>query len=134
MSGTIISFPKVKRRPNTVEVQFDLGEWTIAYFQNRRFVSRLDFRSKAAAEAEARRLAEGGMIWRRGDNGTVYIIPCSLDGGYWAVAHRSKSEGSDALLGRYFSLDDAVSYSIRAAEDMGAEVCLTASDGNGGAA
>ena len=99
MSASVILFPQRSSRPNVIEVQFDLGRWTIAYYRDQRFSSRLDFLSKAVAEVEAQRLAEGGMTWRMGANGWVYIFPDGTDGGCWAVAHRSRSEGSDALLG-----------------------------------
>lgn len=138
MSATVLSFPasRMKRgRPNTIQVQFDLGKWAIAYFWNHRFLSRLHFLSKAAAEAEALRLAEGGMTWRMGENGTVYIMPDGTDGGCWAVAHRSRSEGSDELLGRHLSIDDAIPHAICAAASLGAELSLNEPiDDNGGAA
>ena len=133
MSANVITFPRV-RRPDAIEVQFDLSKWTIAYYQGHRFVSRLGFSSKAAAEAEAKRLAEGGMTWRMGENGTVYIMPDSADGGCWAVAHQSRSEGSDGLLGRHFSLDDAVGHAIRVAKELEAEFSLGISDDDHGGA
>lgn len=137
MSATVISFPASRRpcRPNAIQVQFDFGEWTIAYYQDHRFVSRLNFSSKSAAEAEALRLAEGGMTWRMGNNGTVYIMPDGTDGGCWAVAHRSRSEDSGALLGRHLSIDDAIPHAICAATELGAELSLNEPmDDNGGAA
>ncbi len=124
LSATIIPFPASRlkaSRPNAIEVQFDFGTWTLAYYRDHHFKSRLAFPSKAAAEAEAQRLAATGMTWRRGLNGTVYIMPSGADGGCWDVAHFSRSEGSDGILARYFSFDGAVIAAVRFAREMGAE-------------
>lgn len=138
MNAIILDFPKSRtnaRRPNTVQIQFDFGQWALAYYQDHRFVSRLGFPSKAAAEAEAIRLAEGGMTWRMGNNGVVFVMPDSTGAGCWAVAHRSHSEGADTVLGRHLSIDDAIPHAIRAAREAGAELTLNGHyDENGGAA
>ena len=132
---SVISFPRRRPRPNAIAVQYDFNAWTIAYFLNDRFTSRLSFVSKAAAEAEAKRLAERGMTWRMGNNGSVYVFPDGTDGGCWAVAHRSRSEGSDALLGRHLVLNDAIDHAIRAAQEIGAEFSMSEeNDDQGGAA
>ena len=131
----VISFPRKHIRPNAIRVEFDFGSWAIAYFCGHRFSSRLSFVSKAAAEAEAKRLAERGMTWRMGNNGSVYVFPDGTDGGCWAVAHRSRSEGSDALLGRHLVLNDAIDHAIRAAQEIGAEFSMSEeNDDQGGAA
>ncbi len=135
MSATVVAFPTKKRTPNTVEIQFDLGRWTIAYFNDRRFMSRLAFASKADAEAEAKRLLfKGGMTWRCGPNGAVYIWPDDAEGGCWAVAHRSRSDDSDALLARHFSLDDAITDAVRQAQAIGAEISVSMKSNEGGIA
>ncbi|MBA2397891.1 MAG: hypothetical protein H0V72_04190 [Bradyrhizobium sp.] len=132
---TVISFPRKRIRPNAIRVELDFGRWALAYFRGHQFASRLSFVSKAAAEAEARRLAERGMIWRMGGNGTVYVFPDGAEGGCWAVAHRSKSEGTDALLGRHIVLNDALDHAIRAAQEIGAEFSMNEeTDDQGGAA
>jgi hypothetical protein len=135
MSAVVIKFPRPKAAPNVVQVQFDFGNWALGYYQDHRFISRLDFPSKAAAEAEALRLSEGGMTWRMGDGGTVYIMADGTDGGCWAVAHRSRSEGSDAILGRHMSIDDAIPHAIRAATELKADLVLNGHiENEGGAA
>ena len=131
----VITFPKQKLAPNTIEVQFDLGIWTLAYFRDRKFLSRLNMFSKAAAEAEAPRLAESGFAWRMGDNGFVYIMADSSSGGCWAVAHRSRSDNSDVVLDRHLSIDQAIHHAMHAARELGAELNLNGSfDDKGGAA
>lgn len=138
MSAVILDFPSSRgkpKAPNVIQIQFDLGEWALAYYRDHRFVSRLGFPSRAAAEAEAMRLAEGGMTWRMGCNGVVYIMPDSTGSGCWAVAHQSRSGDSDAVLGRHHSIDDAIPHAIRAAREAGAELILNGPfDDNGGAA
>jgi hypothetical protein len=138
MNAIILDFPKSRttaRRPNTVQIQFDFGQWALAYYQDHRFVSRLGFPSKAAAEAEATRLAEGGMTWRMGNNGIVFVMPDSTGAGCWAVAHRLLPDGGDAVLGHHLSIDDAIPHAIRAAREAGAELILNGPcDDNGGAA
>jgi hypothetical protein len=124
--NNVISFPKQKLAPNTIEVQLDLGTWAIAYFHDRKLVSRLGMPSKAVAEAEALRLAESGFTWRMGDNGHVYITPDGLRGGCWAVAHRSRSDDSDAVLSRHFSIDQAIRHAINATHELGCELHLNA--------
>ena len=134
MSGTVIAFPVKRQTPNAVEVQLDFGQWTIAYCRDRRFSSRLAFASRADAEAEARRLIDGGMTWRCGSNGAAYLMPDSADGGCWAVAHSSRSGDSEALLSRHFSLDEAINNAVRHAQAIGAEISISTIFTDGGAA
>lgn len=121
-----------KQKPNTVEVQFDFGRWTLAYFHDRRFKSRLPLDSKA--EAEARRLLKTGMTWRCGPNDEVYLFPDSTDGGCWAVAHNSRYGDSDALLSRHFSLDDAINEAVWQAQTNGAAINAGINSSDGGIA
>ena len=124
LSATIIPFPASRlkaSRPNAIEVQFDFGTWTVTYYRDHHFKSRLAFPSKAVAEAEAQRLAARGLTWRRDLNGTVYITPSGADGGCWDIAHRSRSEDSDGILARHFSFDAAVVDAVRFARELGAE-------------
>lgn len=133
MSATIITFPRHNQRPNVIEVQFDLGSWALAYFKGQRFASRLGFRSKTAAEAEALRLAESGMIWRMGLNGTVYITPDETGGGCWAVCHQDQSPAT--VLGRHLSIDTAIPHAVQAATEMRAHLDIHGSiETQGGAA
>ncbi len=133
--SNVIAFPKRRLTPNTIEIQFDLGIWTLAYFCDRKFMSRLNMRSKAAAEAEALRLAQSGFIWRMGNNGAVYVTTDVLEGGCWAVVHRGCSDDSDAVLGRHLSIDQAIPHAKFAARELGAELNLNGNfDDKGGAA
>ena len=124
MSGNIINFPRKRPRPDTIEMQYDFGNWTIAFYHQQKFYSRIALETKAAAEVEAIRLLKLGMVWRFGANGSVYIFPDSADGGCWAVAHEARSGDSDALLGRFFALELATDTAICAARDMQAQLTL----------
>jgi hypothetical protein len=136
MSADVISFPRARLRPNAIQVQFDFGKWSLAYFQDRRLTSRLDFSSKEAAEDEARRLVEsGGFTWRMGENGTVYIMTDASNGGGWCVAHHSRSGDSDGIIGWHLALDSAISHAIKTARKLGAEFTISGkSNDTGGAA
>ena len=136
MNGIVIAFPskQSKSKPNAIEVQFDLGNWSIAYYHDHLFRSRLIFETKADAEAEAFRLTHTGMTWRFGPYGNVYLFPDSAEGGCWAVAHTSRSGASDALLARYFSLNAAADDAIKRAREMGAEVNVGIQINEGGSA
>ena len=136
--ASIIDFPRSrirKPKPDTVEVQYDFNSWTLAYYSGDRFRSRLVHSSQEEAEAEAQRLSEGvGFIWRFGRNGLGYIMPDETDGGCWSVAHRSKSDDSDAILGRHLSIDTAIPHAIRAARELKAECNLNSQPGDHGGA
>jgi hypothetical protein len=138
MNCIVISFAskqtKSKPKSNAIEIQFDLGQWAVAYFHGSRFISRLRFESKADAEAEAIRLTHTGMTWRCGTNGEVYLFPDSTDGGCWAVAHSSRFGDSDAVLARHFALYDAVDDAIRRARAIGAEINAGIQTNEGGSA
>lgn len=123
----VVNFPTRRRVPDTVFVEQDFGQWCIKYCQGDIFISRLEFDTKAQAEAEAIRLAKAGMTWRFGPNGTVYIFPDGTDGGCWAVAHMSRFGDSDSLLGRYFVIDLAIDSAICAARDIKAGLSLAVS-------
>lgn len=131
--SNILNFPKRPQPPNTIEVQFDLGSWALAYFKDSKFKSRLRFDSREEVETEALRLAERGMRWRMGDNGSIYVAPDSNGGGCWAVVHRSGS--ADKVLNRHFSINQATQHAVRAARDFGAVLTLNGpyADRNGAA-
>lgn len=72
MSGDIIRLPPRSRRPNpdALAVAYDLGVWTIAFFQSGRFRNRRIFGSEAEARAEAERLIrDRGLRWFSTEDG-----------------------------------------------------------------
>ncbi len=64
--------------------------------------------------------------------GYIDIWPCTLDDGCWAVDHVSASGSSAALIGYFFSLDEAIAAARQAAKRLDAE--FDEQPANGGAA
>jgi hypothetical protein len=58
---------------------------------------------------------------RKSRHSTIWIYPCALDSGGWAVEHTSRSGDSAAYLGSFFSLDEAVSVARHWATRLGAD-------------
>lgn len=69
MSASILPFPARRRpiEPDSFQVVFDMGRWSVAFFERERFRYRAFFDSEANARDMAVRLVVGrGLHWRDG--------------------------------------------------------------------